>query len=202
MIRQQMRNIMNNKNPLNIPAYILAGGDSKRFGENKALFEFEGKSLIERMLELIRPLVSSVNIITKNDSGYQHLDVNILVDDHAIQTPLAGILRGLEDTAGWGLFLACDLPNMNSDIISRLLNSLNDNYENEGIKAVVAATSDDELQPLVACYHKSEMESLEYSIKKNQSMKKWLSKLNIKRLNFEQAEPFLNINRKEDLSKL
>ena len=70
MIRQQMRNIMNNKNPLNIPAYILAGGDSKRFGENKALFEFEGKSLIERMLELIRPLVSSVNIITKNDSGY------------------------------------------------------------------------------------------------------------------------------------
>ena len=202
MIRQQMRNIMNNKNPLNIPAYILAGGDSKRFGENKALFEFEGLTLIERMLKLIRPLVSSVNIITKNDSGYQHLDVNILVDDHELQTPLAGILRGLEDTVDWGLFLACDLPNMNSDIISRLLNSINDGHEKEGIKAVIAVTSDNELQPLVACYHKSGIVSLKVSMKKNQSMKKWLGELKIKRVNFEEEESFLNINRKEDLSKL
>ena len=202
MIRQQMRNKTNKKISGNIPAYILAGGDSKRFGENKALFEFEGQTLIERMLKLIRPLVSSVNIITKNNSGYQHLDVNILVDDHAIQPPLAGILRGLEDTDDWGLFLACDLPNMNSDIISRLLNSINDSYENKGIKAVVAVTSDEELQPLVACYHKSGIKSLKVSMKKNQSMKKWLSELNLKRLNFKEEEPFLNINRKEDLSKL
>ena len=184
-----------------IPAYILAGGDSKRFGENKALFEFEGMSLIERMLKLIRPLVSSVNIVTKNEMDYQNLDVNILVDDHKLQTPLAGILRGLEDTDDWGLFLACDLPNMNSDIISRLLNSLNDSYEKEGIKAIVAVTSDSELQPLVACYHKSGIVPLKVSMKKNLSMKKWLSQLNIKRLNFEEEEPFLNINRKEDLSK-
>ena len=184
-----------------IPAYILAGGDSKRFGENKALFEFEGMSLIERMLKLIRPLISSVNIVTKNEMDYQNLDVNILVDDHKLQTPLAGILRGLEDTDDWGLFLACDLPNMNSDIISRLLNSLNDSYEKEGIKAIVAVTSDSELQPLVACYHKSGIVPLKVSMKKNLSMKKWLSQLNIKRLNFEEEEPFLNINRKEDLSK-
>ena len=193
---------MNKKISGNIPAYILAGGDSKRFGENKALFEFEGMSLIERMLKLIRPLVSSVSIVTKHDSGYQHLDVNILVDNHAIQTPLAGILRGLEDTDDWGLFLACDLPNMNSGIISRLLNSLNDSYEKEGVKAVVAVTSDNELQPLVACYHKSGIVSLKESMKKNQSMKKWLSELKIKRMYFEEEEPFLNINRKEDLSKL
>ena len=184
-----------------IPAYILAGGDSKRFGENKALFEFEGMSLIERMLNLVKPLVTSVNIVAKDDRDYQHLDANILLDSLELQTPLAGILRGLEDTDDWGLFLACDLPNMNSDIISRLLNSLNDSYEKEGIKAIVAVTSDSELQPLVACYHKSGIVPLKVSMKKNLSMKKWLSQLNIKRLNFEEEEPFLNINRKEDLSK-
>ena len=193
---------MNNKNPRNIPAYILAGGDSNRFGENKALFEFEGISLIERMLKLIKPLVRSVNIVTKNERDYQNLDVNILVDNHELQTPLAGILRGLEDSDGWGLFLACDLPNMNEDIIMELLSDLNENLEKEGIIAVVAKSADDELQPLVACYHSSGIVSLENSIKNNQSMKRWLSDSKIKIVNFEKEEPFININRKEDLSKL
>lgn len=193
---------MNIKKSRNIPAYILAGGNSNRFGENKALFEFEGMSLIGRMLELIKPVVSSVNIVAKNDREYQNLDANILVDNLEQQTPLAGILRGLEDTDGWGMFLACDLPNMNSDIILRLLNSVNDSLEQEGIKAIVAASADNELQPLVACYHKSGIASIKNSIEKNQSMKRWLSDSKIKIVTFEEEDPFININSKEDLSKL
>ena len=185
-----------------IPAYILAGGNSNRFGENKALFEFEGMSLIERLLKLIRRLVPSVNIVTKNDKDYHNLDVNILVDKHERQTPLAGILRGLEDADGWGLFLACDLPNMNSDVISRLLNIVNDSYEKEGINAIVAASAGKEIQPLVACYHSSGIVSLEKSIKHNRSMKRWLKDLTVKIVNFEEEGPFININRKENLSKL
>lgn len=185
-----------------VSGYILAGGDSKRFGENKALFEFEGISLIKRMLKILSPLVFSTRIVTKNGSEFEDLGVKILNDNVDVQTPLAGILRGLEDTDGWGLFLACDLPNMKSDIISRLLNSVKDSYEKEGIDAIVAATADEELQPLVACYHKSGIASIKKSIEKNQSMKRWLSGLKIKIVTFEEEEPFLNINRKEDLSKL
>ena len=186
----------------NISGYILAGGNSKRFGENKALFEFEGISLIERMLNLLSPLVSSIKIVAKNGNEFNGLGVKILNDDLDVQTPLAGILRGLEDTDGWGLFLACDLPNMKSDIISRLLSAIKDSYEKEGIDAVVAVSADEELQPLVACYHKSGMASIKKSIAENQSMKRWLSGLKIKIVTFEEEEPFININRKEDLSKL
>lgn len=185
-----------------VSGYILAGGNSKRFGENKALFEFEGISLIERMLNLLSPLVSSIKIVAKNGNEFNGLGVKILNDDLDVQTPLAGILRGLEDTDGWGLFLACDLPNMKSDIISRLLSAINDSYEKEGIDAVVAASADEELQPLVACYHKSGITSIKKSIAENQSMKRWLSGLKIKIVTFEEEEPFININRKEDLSKL
>ena len=193
---------MNIKKSRNIPAFILAGGNSNRFGENKALFEFEGMSLIGRMLELIKPLVSSVNIVTKNDREYQNLDANILVDSLERQTPLAGILRGLENTDGWGLFLACDLPNMKENIIMELLSNLNEDPEKEGILAIVSKSAGEQLQPLVACYHSSGIISLENSIKNNQSMKRWLSELKIKTVNFEDEEPFININRKEDLSNL
>ena len=186
----------------NISGYILAGGDSKRFGEDKAFFEYEGMSLIKRMLNLLSPLVYSTKIVTKSGRGFKDLGVKILNDNLDVQTPLAGILRGLEDTDGWGMFLACDLPNMNSDIILRLLNSVNDSFEKEGIKAIVATSADEELQPLVACYHKSGIASIKVSIEKNQSMKRWLSDSNIKIVTFEEEEPFININRKEDLSKL
>lgn len=186
----------------NIPGYILAGGDSNRFGEDKALFEYEGIPLIRRMLNLLSPLVSSTKIITKSGREFDDLGVKVLNDNLEVQTPLAGILRGLEESDGWGLFLACDLPNMNSAVISGLLNAINDSYEKEGIVAIVAATADDELQPLVACYHRSGIGSIENSIEKNQSMKKWLSDSKIKIVTFEEEEPFININRKEDLSKL
>ena len=186
----------------NIFGYILAGGDSKRFGEDKALFEYEGISLIKRMLNLLSPLVYSTKIVTKSGRGFKGLGVKILNDSLDVQTPLAGILRGLEDTSGWGMFLACDLPNMNSDIILRLLNSVNENYEIEGIRAIVAASADEELQPLVACYHNSGIASIKNSIEKNQSMKRWLRDSKIKIVTFEEKEPFININRREDLSKL
>lgn len=185
-----------------IPGYILAGGDSKRFGEDKAFYEYEGMTLIKRMLNLLSPLVSSTKIITKGGREYDDLGVNVLNDNLQVQTPLAGILRGLEESDGWGLFLACDLPNMNSGIISSLLNAVKDRYEKEGIVAIVATSADGELQPLVACYHKSGMASIKNSIQNNQSMKKWLSDLKIKKVSFEEEGPFININRKEDLSKL
>ena len=186
----------------NISGYILAGGDSKRFGENKALFEIEGMSLIERAVILLSPLVYSTKIVTKSGTEFKEFGVKILNDNLDVQTPLAGILRGLEDTDGWGLFLACDLPNMNSEIISRLMNTINESYDKEGINAIVAASFDEELQPLVACYHKSGIASIKKSIEKNYSMKKWLSGLKIKIVAFEEEKPFLNINRKEDLFKL
>jgi len=185
-----------------IPGYILAGGDSKRFGENKALFPVDGTSMIKRSVNLLSPLVSSINIVTKKNDDYKELGARILIDSLEVQTPLAGILRGLEDTDDWGLFLACDLPNMNSNIISKLLNSIGDSYESEQINAIVAVTGEDELQPLVACYHSSGTATIISGIEENSSMKKWLNDLKIKQIKFEDGEPFLNINRKEDLSNL
>ncbi|RZD16839.1 MAG: hypothetical protein EVJ46_00950 [Candidatus Acididesulfobacter guangdongensis] len=50
----------------NISCLILAGGQSKRFGENKALYVFDGKSLFERVLETALKVADDIIISVRN----------------------------------------------------------------------------------------------------------------------------------------
>ncbi|MCH7618922.1 MAG: molybdenum cofactor guanylyltransferase [Candidatus Marinimicrobia bacterium] len=181
-----------------IPAYILAGGDSIRFGENKALYIYRGMPLIMHLINSVEPLVSSLNIVSKSKSDFSDLNIPVLEDSLNIQTPLAGILRGLEDADGWGLFLACDMPFLNRDIIISLLDAIDDTSE-EDISAVVASSPRGVLQPMVACYHSSGIPALKLSIENNKSVKGWLEVSRIKTVSFDDEEPFRNVNRKSEL---
>lgn len=181
-----------------IPAFVLAGGDSRRFGENKALYTFKGKPMIKHVLGLLNPLSSETFIISKEEEGFTGFGVPVLRDELKQQTPLAGILRGLKELDSWGLFLACDLPFMEAEIITELLDSVESEMEKDGTIAVVASVRENILQPMVACYHKSGISSLTAAIEMNYSMKEWLSESKIKVVNFENRKPFKNINKKSD----
>ncbi len=50
----------------NLSCLILAGGQSKRFGENKALYVFNGKSLFERVLETALKVTDDVIISVRD----------------------------------------------------------------------------------------------------------------------------------------
>ena len=50
-------------------AIILAGGKSSRMGEDKGLMLFEGKTMIQYIIDTIQPLVDDV-IIISNQTGY------------------------------------------------------------------------------------------------------------------------------------
>ena len=54
-------------NSAEITGIILAGGENKRMGKNKALVEWRGKSLINWVLDAIQPLCSYI-IISSNDT--------------------------------------------------------------------------------------------------------------------------------------
>ncbi len=189
------------KNRSDIPAYILAGGDSIRFGENKALYIYKGMPLIKHLIDTLEPMVSSLNIISKSKNDFSDLNIPVLEDSLATQTPLAGILRGLEDADGWGLFLACDLPFLNTDIIKSLLDTIDDTSEDD-ILAIVATSPRGVLQPMVACYHSSGIPTLKLSIENNNSVKGWLEVSDIKTISFDDEKPFRNVNRKSELEDL
>ena len=47
---------------IEISSIILAGGESSRFGENKALETIAGESLIQRVIERLMPISSQIII--------------------------------------------------------------------------------------------------------------------------------------------
>ncbi len=49
---------------MKVTSIILAGGKNTRFGRNKALEIIDGKSLIERVVEQLKPLTSQILVVT------------------------------------------------------------------------------------------------------------------------------------------
>ena len=99
---------------------ILAGGDSKRLGQPKALLDFEGLSLIERMVQKLEKLFNRITLVTDRPELYRGLPVKITGDLIADQfkSPLRGIHAGLSvSDLPYQFVAACDMPYLNLDLI-------------------------------------------------------------------------------------
>lgn len=184
---------------ISVSAYILAGGNSRRFGENKALYRYQGKPLIQHAIDRLTPWFTSIKIITKDPEPYTSLGYPIIRDVRDQQTPLVGILTGLmkSDTA-WNFFSACDVPFLTGEVISELLGEVPADEEAD-IRAVIPVTSQGS-QPVIGCYHRELIDSLGEAITRNRSVKAWLRQVATREVYFEETRPFRNINRKEDLN--
>jgi molybdopterin-guanine dinucleotide biosynthesis protein A len=105
-----------------VSGVVLAGGMSSRYGKNKALVEFHGIPLIERVLGVMRPIFRHVIIITNTPDEYSHLELPMYQDIIKGLGPLGGIFTGLQvipDNAGF--FVACDMPFLNQGLIRHMV---------------------------------------------------------------------------------
>ncbi len=105
-----------------VSAVILAGGQSRRMGSNKAWLDVEGQPLIIRALSLVHGLgVKEVFLSARSSTDYPRLCCPILVDRHPSCGPLGGIERGLAAaTSPFLLVLAVDLPHMTISFLRKL----------------------------------------------------------------------------------
>jgi molybdopterin-guanine dinucleotide biosynthesis protein A len=94
---------------------VLAGGQSRRFGSDKALAQFRGGPLLSYVLDgLSRIGFSQIVLSAKEPQRYAAIagaGVELVTDEHAAQTPLAGLLAGLK-VSRYELVFACaaDMP--------------------------------------------------------------------------------------------
>ena len=87
-------------------AIVLAGGESWRMGTPKANLQFGDSSLIGAAVAALKPVFRQVFVVTRDKASLPDLGVEILEDDHPLQGPLVGMVRGLSHcNAGWCLFL-------------------------------------------------------------------------------------------------
>ena len=100
-------------------AVVLAGGESKRMGADKASVLLDGKSLLNHVLEAVRPLFEKtvVSVHTRRDD----LDDTQVVDTSKARGPMMGVCQALEVVeTDWVFVVGCDMPFVSPDLI-RLL---------------------------------------------------------------------------------
>ena len=103
---------------------ILAGGKSRRMGQDKALLDRGGQSQLAYLAGLLDKKVERVFVSTRadqKDDGERRKYAQI-VDRYDDMGPLAGILSAMEEhpDSDW-LVVACDLPNITGETITHLL---------------------------------------------------------------------------------
>lgn len=117
-----------------ITGLILAGGQSKRMGADKAFLEIDGVPLIERIHRVLAPLFAEVLIAAGMPAPERGpFPARALYDDTPGQGPLGGLVAGLKAAqTPWVFMVACDMPNLDPKVIARVIAA-----RAEGLLAVV-----------------------------------------------------------------
>jgi len=99
-------------------AYILAGGQSKRFGQDKSLYSLEDRPLIQHVFDIITPLFPKIYIIANDPDKFNFLPVKVYPDLISGLGPAGGIYTALDHLKEDRAFIfACDLPYLNDGFI-------------------------------------------------------------------------------------
>lgn len=95
---------------LELCAWILAGGKSRRMGQDKARLLFRGEPLLVRTARLLRGLTAEVHVLAA-PGQYDDLGFDCTPDLRPESGPLAGIEAALTDSRwDWNWIVACDMP--------------------------------------------------------------------------------------------
>ncbi len=100
--------------------FVLAGGDSRRMGTDKALVEFAGRPLVERALAILR----QAGLEARVAGARSPLDgfAPIVEDAEAGRGPLSGICAAIGAmTARRAVFVPVDLPLLPASLIGLLM---------------------------------------------------------------------------------
>ncbi len=129
-----------------ITGAILAGGLSKRYGQNKAFLELAGMRLIDRVAAEMRKIFKEVILITNEKAHYEYLGIPVIEDLIKELGPLGGIYTGLMRIPNEaGFFVACDMPFISPQLV-RYMVDIRDNY------AAVVPLGASGIEPLHAIY--------------------------------------------------
>lgn len=129
---------------------ILAGGRARRFGgRDKARLVVDGRTIIERQIQVLRAITSDVFVVGHGPDRFADLGLPVVADRISGAGTLGGILTALESTsAARVIVLACDMPFLVPDLLRALVGRAG-----AGDGAWVRTTRGPE--PLVACYRQS-----------------------------------------------
>jgi molybdopterin-guanine dinucleotide biosynthesis protein A len=89
---------------------ILAGGESRRMGRDKAFLPFGGATLVETVASRLRAACDDVLVVTNRPEPYRVLGLRTAPDALPHRRSLAGIYTGILAAGGPAFVCGCDMP--------------------------------------------------------------------------------------------
>lgn len=178
---------------------VLAGGTSRRMGEDKASIRFQGISFLDHVCRNLEVHCDQL-IISSNNPQHDRKKYIRIQDTLKDAGPLAGILSAMsaKDKSNY-IVMTVDSPLVSEELIHYLI----DNHDETSIGTVLK--SEGKLYPLLGIYHKDIKPLLEeYLNKEERRVMGFLDQLNIQTLEVPKHLKYMirNFNRPEDLKFL
>ena len=189
-------------NENNILAVILAGGKSKRFGQEKSQVKLGDKTLLEHSLSKLKSKFDKILIVTNSNTIKDYKTIKDCIEGQL--GPLVGVLSAMKwikknkFSYNWVATFPCDTPFFNISIIEEFYKAskLNDNL-------LYFVKSKEKRHNIFGLWSLKLIEILEKDIIENnyRKVEKWANKIGVKTIDvsYDDIDPFFNINTKEDL---
>ncbi len=185
---------------------ILAGGNSQRMGQDKAIMPFRGETLVRRVLDRLAGLAAEAIVIASESQKYLSLGIRIVPDLLPGRGSLGGLYTALFSASQPAVaVVACDMPFVNADLLAHQRDILfSDNMD------VVVPSSRKGLEPLHAIFRRETClpavrEALDAG---EQRLISWFPRVRVRVLLPEETNPFdprglmfFNVNTPEELAQ-
>ena len=195
-------------NDNNILAVVLAGGQSKRFGEDKNQAKLGNITLLEHVLSKVTKKFEKTLIISNQNLNIKTLNSITIVPD-CIQGnlgPLVGVLTAMKwikknnKQYQWIATFPSDTPFFDTSIIEKYKSRIN---LNESLLYFVR--SNQKRHNIFGLWSVKLMDTLENDLINNnfRKVEKWADKIGVETINvkIDKFDPFFNINTKTDLKE-
>ena len=191
-------------NDNNILAVVLAGGKSQRFGEDKSQVKLGAKLLIDYILSEITGEFNKILIVSNSSIDFKHSDkISVIKDIKKNLGPLGGVLTAMKwvkhnnKDYKWILTFPVDTPFFKRTILQKFLQDI----QPEESK-LFFIKSNNTRHNIFGLWSVDLMEKLEEDLNKGErKVEVWANSIGVKTVNieFQNEDPFFNINTKEDL---
>ena len=145
-----------------INGLVLAGGNSSRMLEDKAMLERNGCPLYKNAINALLPITSQLYVSARKESGFlADLEFPVLFDEHDNIGPAAALLRAYkhDPEADW-FVLACDFANASEEEVAWLFLQHRDTFD-----ITCYAQHDGRPEPLFAIWTPNALVKLSNNVK-------------------------------------
>jgi len=183
-------------------AVLLAGGESRRMGRDKATLDFHSQPLWQRQIETLQSLApAQLFVSARTRPAWLAADMKLVLDGTSSRGPMSGVAAALAQTqTSHLLVLAVDMPFMTGMHLSYLLGLATSEY---GVLPLI----DQRAEPLAAIYPRAALPFITAALSSgNFAMQPLVAKLvadgRMRTIDIPDHDRafYRNLNRQEDLT--